>query len=212
MWIDGNVHGNEVQGGEAVLYTAWYLLENYALLPDAAALVDDCTFYLLPSQNPDGRAHWFEEANTAHSSRTGYQPHDDDRDGRFDEDPADDLDGDGQITQMRKYVPGQGNFRLDPDDPRLMIFVPPNDKGIKRRLDPARRGGHRQRRRRRDQRGREGRLRHEPRLARDVAARLRAVRRRSLPALLARDARDRRASSSTTPTSRRCSPSTTTAA
>ena len=28
MWVDGNVHGNEVQGGEAVLYTAWYLLEN----------------------------------------------------------------------------------------------------------------------------------------------------------------------------------------
>jgi hypothetical protein len=131
MWIDGNVHGNEVQGGEAVLYTAWYLLENYALLPEAAGLVDDCAFYLLPSQNPDGRAHWFEEAHTASSSRTGYQPHDDDRDGRFDEDPADDLDGDGQITQMRKYLPGEGNFRLDPDDPRLMIRVPPNDKGIR---------------------------------------------------------------------------------
>ncbi len=131
MWIDGNVHGNEVQGGEAVLYTAWYLLENYGSLAEATELVDENAFYLLPSQNPDGRAHWFEEAHDAHSSRTGYQPHDDDRDGRFDEDPADDLDGDGQITQMRKHVPGQGNYRLDPDDPRLMIRVPPNDKGIK---------------------------------------------------------------------------------
>ena len=28
MWIDGNVHGNEVQAGETVLYTAWYLLEG----------------------------------------------------------------------------------------------------------------------------------------------------------------------------------------
>ena len=26
MWIDGNVHGNEVQAGETVLYAAWYLL------------------------------------------------------------------------------------------------------------------------------------------------------------------------------------------
>ena len=29
MWIDGNVHGNEVQGGEAVVYSIWYLLESY---------------------------------------------------------------------------------------------------------------------------------------------------------------------------------------
>ena len=29
MWIDGNIHGNEVQGGEAVAYTAWYLCHQY---------------------------------------------------------------------------------------------------------------------------------------------------------------------------------------
>ena len=29
MWIDGNVHGNEVQAGETVAYVAWYLLENH---------------------------------------------------------------------------------------------------------------------------------------------------------------------------------------
>ncbi len=33
MWVDGNIHGNEVQGGEAVVYLAWYLLENDSLLP-----------------------------------------------------------------------------------------------------------------------------------------------------------------------------------
>jgi len=131
MWVDGNVHGNEVQGGEAVLYLAWYLLENYGTNARATELVDNTVFYLLPSQNPDGRAHWFEQAQNPHSSRTGVQPVDDDRDGLFDEDPPDDLDGDGQIVMMRKYVPGQGDYRLNADDPRIMERVPPNDKGIK---------------------------------------------------------------------------------
>jgi hypothetical protein len=131
MWVDGNVHGNEVQAGEEVLYTLWYLTENYGTNDEITKLVAGSAFYLLPTQNPDGRAYWFEHANDASSSRSGIQPHDDDGDGQYDEDPADDLDGDGMITQMRKYVPGQGNFRLDPDDPRVMISVPPNDEGKK---------------------------------------------------------------------------------
>jgi hypothetical protein len=131
MWIDANVHGNEVQGGEAVLYTAWYLLENHGHNARVDELVDQRAFYLLPSVNPDGRAAWFRDAHDANSSRTGRMPFDDDGDGLFDEDPADDLDGDGHIVQMRKHVPGEGTHRLDPDDPRLMIPVPPNDKGIK---------------------------------------------------------------------------------
>jgi hypothetical protein len=131
MWIDGNVHGNEVQGGEATLYLAWYVLENYASNKEVTDLLDRSAFYVLPTVNPDGRAHWFEGAHNAHSSRTGYQPYDDDHDGLFDEDGPDDLDGDGEITQMRKYMPGQGTHRLDPDDPRIMVPVPPNDKGIK---------------------------------------------------------------------------------
>src|SRR5262249_48051704 len=30
MWIDANVHGNEIQGTEVCLYTLWYLTEHYA--------------------------------------------------------------------------------------------------------------------------------------------------------------------------------------
>lgn len=131
MWIDGNVHGNEVQGAEAAVYAAWYLLENHGSNPEVTALVDGSTFYVLPMQNPDGRAHWIEDANNPSSSRTGREPVDDDGDGRFDEDPADDLDGDGQITQMRKFVPGHGTHRQNADDPRILEPVPPNDKGIR---------------------------------------------------------------------------------
>jgi len=128
MWIDGNVHGNEVQGGEAVLYTAWYLLENRAE-PKVKELLDGSVFLLMPMVNPDGRAHWFQMAHDSSSSRTGVMPLDDDGDGRLDEDPPNDLDGDGHITQMRKYVPGKGTHRQDPDDPRLLTPVPANDEG-----------------------------------------------------------------------------------
>ncbi|MEE8469419.1 MAG: M14 family metallopeptidase, partial [Planctomycetota bacterium] len=130
-WIDGNVHGNEVQAAETVVYTAWYLLENYGHNEAVTHLVDRAAFYLLPMVNPDGRAHWFQEAHSASSSRTGYQPVDNDRDGVADEDPANDLNGDGHITQMRKYVPGEGTHRIDPDDPRVMVRVPANDDGLR---------------------------------------------------------------------------------
>jgi len=131
MWVDGNIHGNEVQGGEAVAYLAWYLLENHDSNERVKTLVDGAVFYLYPMVNIDGRAHWFERAHDASSSRTGVQPVDDDGDGLFDEDGPNDLDGDGNITRMRKHVPGEGTHRLNADDPRILEPVPPNDRGIR---------------------------------------------------------------------------------
>jgi hypothetical protein len=130
MWVDGNVHGNEVQGSEAVLYLAWWLLEHRDDNERARKLLDERTFYILPSQNPDGRDHWFHAANTASSSRSGVAPTDSDRDGLYDEDDANDLDGDGEITQMRKRVPlGEGTHRLDRDDPRVLLPVEDDQLG-----------------------------------------------------------------------------------
>ena len=131
MWVDGNVHGNEVQGGEAVVYLAWYLLENRASNPNVRALLERASFYLLPMVNPDGRANWFQQAHSASSSRSGVQPLDGDRDGVADEDGPNDLNGDGSITMMRKHVPGEGTHRLNADDPRIMERVPDSDRGIR---------------------------------------------------------------------------------
>lgn len=129
LWVDGNVHGNEVQGAEACVYLAWYLTENHGKNPKVTELLERAVFYVLPMQNPDGRAHWFAEPNTPSSSRSGLAPTDNDGDGLFDEDGPDDLDGDGEILQMRKYVPGKGDYRADPDDPRRMIRVAPGKTG-----------------------------------------------------------------------------------
>ncbi|MBI3819541.1 MAG: peptidase M14 [Planctomycetes bacterium] len=128
-WVDGNVHGNEVQGGEACVYLAWYLTENYNNNPSVKETVDRTVFYILPSQNPDGRDYWFHAPNTPSSSRSGKRPTDNDHDGFFDEDGPDDIDGDGELLTMRKYVPGKGDYRVDPDDARRMIRVAPPKTG-----------------------------------------------------------------------------------
>ncbi|MCC6660758.1 MAG: peptidase M14 [Phycisphaerales bacterium] len=128
MWIDGNVHGNEIQAGEAVLYTAWYLTKAYGHNDDLTKLLDNYTFYLLPSQNPDGRDYWFRGPNTPSSSRSNLRKEDDDRDGLFDEDPPNDLDGDGSITQMWKADP-DGRWVRDRDDPRVFTRVDDDKKG-----------------------------------------------------------------------------------
>ena len=128
MYVDGNIHGNEVQAAEAGLYTIWYLAENYGRIENITRLLDEKVFYIVPTVNPDGRAYWFSGPNTTHSSRSGKFPHDDDRDGLVDEDGYDDLNGDGQITVMRKKDPN-GRFKPSPEDPRLLIPIKPGEKG-----------------------------------------------------------------------------------
>lgn len=129
MYIDANVHGNEVQGTEVCLYTLWYLLENKDRLPRVRDLLARVAFHVLPTVNPDGRQSWFDAPHTSSSSRSGKAPVDSDRDGAFDEDGPDDLDGDGSITQMRKRVERGGTHVEDPDDPRLMKRVEAGKEG-----------------------------------------------------------------------------------
>lgn len=129
MYIDGNIHGNEVQAAEVVAYTAWYLCHQYGQLEKATELLDRLVFYLIPSINPDGRDNWFHNANNQHSSRTGVRPVDNDGDGLADEDDTDDLDKDGSITQMRIKDPN-GRWRPHPDYPeQLMVMVEQDQVG-----------------------------------------------------------------------------------
>ncbi len=126
MYIDGNIHGNEVQAGETVTYTAWYLCHQYGRLDKVTSLLDERVFYLLPSINPDGRDLWLHRGGQA---RSGLEPTDDDRDGLADEDDCEDLNGDGFITMMRIKDP-QGRFKRHPDHPEyLMVRARPDEAG-----------------------------------------------------------------------------------
>ncbi|MCZ6816452.1 MAG: M14 family metallopeptidase [Planctomycetota bacterium] len=133
MYIDGNIHGNEVQAAEVPLYTIWYLCKSYGHVEALTELLDECAFYILPMVNPDGRAHWFDKPNTSSSSRSGTKPTDNDNDGLFDEDGYDDLDGDGEILEMRRRTPN-GRWKDSPVDPRLMVRCKPGEEGQYDRL------------------------------------------------------------------------------
>lgn len=128
MWIDGNVHGNEVQAGEAVVYSLWALTKEFGHNDDLTELLNTTSFYFCPSQNPDGRDYWFHAPNTPHSSRHNQRPVDNDLDGLVDEDPPDDLDGDGQITMMWMRDP-DGRWIRDPFDDRIFTRVKPDQRG-----------------------------------------------------------------------------------
>jgi len=128
MWIDGNIHANEIQGSEIALYTAWYLCEMADRVEWLAELLRDRTFYIVPSINPDGRDNFLREPNSPHSPRSGLAPRDDDGDGLYDEDDFDDLDGDGNITMMRRRDPA-GRWVESPEDPRILVRAGPDEPG-----------------------------------------------------------------------------------
>jgi Zinc carboxypeptidase len=128
MYIDGNIHSNEVQGAEFALYTAWYLTESFGDTKYIQDLLADKIFYIVPTINPDGRDSYFHQANNGSTPRSGVIPVDNDRDGQINEDGFDDLDGDGHIVMMRRKNPN-GRFRVDPLDKNRMIAVGPDDKG-----------------------------------------------------------------------------------
>jgi hypothetical protein len=128
MYIDGNIHSNEIQGSEFASYTAWYLAESFGKIDYINELLKDKIFYIVPSINPDGRDNFLHQPNNANSPRSGMMPIDNDRDGKTNEDGFDDLDGNGSITFMRRKNPN-GRYKLDSTDPRRMLQVGPDEQG-----------------------------------------------------------------------------------
>ena len=100
MWVDGAIHGNEVNGIMCSLYSMWYLLTRYDYDPFVHDLVNNSTFYILPGLNVDANASFVSFPNTPNNPREPYRPEDNDGDGLYDEDQTEDVDGDGELSTM----------------------------------------------------------------------------------------------------------------
>lgn len=122
-FFEGGRHSGEITSTESAFYLAWYLVSNYEKDASVRRLIDTKTIYIRPLNNPDGSDMY---RLTAQSNRSSVRPVDNDADGLLDEDPGEDLDNDGYIRDMRKFVgPEKGDAVLDTMDKsgRLMRRV-----------------------------------------------------------------------------------------
>lgn len=130
MWVDGAIHGNEVNGITCSLYLMWYLLTRYDYDPYVYDLVNNATFYILPGLNVDANESFVTFPNTANNPREPYRPEDNDGDGLYDEDQTEDVDGDGELSTMYIEDP-YGMYKLSPDKRRFMMVADPEEEGLR---------------------------------------------------------------------------------
>jgi len=119
-YFEGGRHSGEITSSESILWLTQHLLANYGKDSEITALIDTKAIYLRPQNNPDGSNMYL---FTEQRNRSTVRPNDTDRDGLLDEDPEEDLDGDGIIYQMRKKASTpeekeKANFIIDPKDPK----------------------------------------------------------------------------------------------
>lgn len=120
-YIDANFHAGEVTGSAVALYTISHLLENYGQCDDVTYMLDTKAFYILPRVSCDGSEMYLHTPFTLRSS-TRIWPFDEDQDGLH----AEDVNGDGVITQMR-VKDENGDWTISEHDQRLMVRRGPDD-------------------------------------------------------------------------------------
>jgi murein tripeptide amidase MpaA len=116
------IHAGEVIAAASNCYTIWYLLDNFGKDEEVTGLVNDNVWYIVPRLDMDGAEAYL----TQKPAGKDPNPVDDDLDFEFDEDPPEDVDGDGHIVQMRQKDP-DGEWKISKLDPRMMIRKGPDE-------------------------------------------------------------------------------------
>jgi hypothetical protein len=112
--ILGNVYAPHLVGSEL----ATRIAQRFSNDPGLKKVLDNVTFYIIPRPNPDASEFFFTPPFVERAGN--LRATDDDRDGNIGEDPNEDLNGDGWITQIRIEDPA-GKYLPHPDDERVLI-------------------------------------------------------------------------------------------
>lgn len=121
--VVGGAKASHILGTELTLRFAEQLLST-SNTEKTKALLASTTFYVFPQINPDGATQYF---NKLKYERDGNMTSTDaDRDGFYDEDSFDDLNGDNFITMMR-VADKTGSWTIHKDDPRVMVKADANN-------------------------------------------------------------------------------------
>ncbi|MDP6929379.1 MAG: M14 family zinc carboxypeptidase, partial [Planctomycetota bacterium] len=111
IYVQGGIHGNEISSVMVTLYFAWQMGANPDRRRSIDRLLRDVTFYVAPAVSPDAVQHFVTKPTSLWRPRFNFRPHDADGDGKIDEDGYEDLNGDGEISQMY-VVDAEGPFVL----------------------------------------------------------------------------------------------------
>ena len=114
--IVGGVDGRHLLGVELAIGLA----ERIVSQPNIDAILAANTYYIFPNVMPDATEQYF--ARLRYERRVNARATDNDRDGSVNEDPYDDLNNDGMITQMRVESP-MGTYIQSSVDPRVMVLA-----------------------------------------------------------------------------------------
>ncbi len=118
------IHSSEVIASMSCNYTIWHLLSNYGKDEEITEIVDGVVWYIVPRLDVDGAEAYL----TGRPAGEDPNPMDSDGDFLFDEDPPEDLDGDGYIVQMRQKDP-RGEMKISEKDPRHMVRKAKDETG-----------------------------------------------------------------------------------
>ena len=124
--VVGGVQGNHLVGIELSVRFAEQLLKR-STEPGIRELLEKNTFYIFPNMSPDASEQFFK--NPRFEKRGNGTRTDGDRDGRFNEDPFEDLNEDGLISMIR-VKDFTGKWKRHSLDERLMVTAN-SEKGEK---------------------------------------------------------------------------------
>jgi hypothetical protein len=127
LLVAANLDGDHLVGSAVALEVGRRLVELIEAGDEkTAGLFSAHTLYVVPRVNPDASERFFAEPRG--DRQRNLRPDDRDRDGAVDEDPPNDLDGNGLITMMRVFDPEKADMMPDPQEPRLDVKAD-RDKG-----------------------------------------------------------------------------------